>query len=144
MASPLIKALDSDGDGEISASEITNAPTTLKTLDKNNDGKLEADELRPHFGQGGPMGGGPEEGHGGSAMSADEEAKSYLTLDKNGDGKLTKEEVPTRMHGLFTRADENHDGIITREEIGVMVKKRFATIQQRGGSKDSFSGPPPD
>ena len=38
--SPLLKALDADGDGIISAAEIANAPAALKTFDKNGDGKL--------------------------------------------------------------------------------------------------------
>lgn len=43
----LMKALDADGDGVISAEEIANAPAALKALDKNGDGKLTPDELRP-------------------------------------------------------------------------------------------------
>lgn len=37
---PLIHALDTDGDGVISADEIANAATSLLTLDRNEDGKL--------------------------------------------------------------------------------------------------------
>lgn len=44
---PLMKALDADGDGTISAAEISNAAQALATLDTNKDGKLTADELRP-------------------------------------------------------------------------------------------------
>src|SRR5438128_7853319 len=55
---PLIRALDTDGDGEISAAEIEKAVTALKALDSNNDGKLADDELRGPGG-GGPGGGGP-------------------------------------------------------------------------------------
>ena len=47
---PVLAALDTDGNGEISAAEITAASAALKTLDKNKDGKLSADELRPRFG----------------------------------------------------------------------------------------------
>ncbi len=47
FAPPLIKALDTDGDGAISSSEIANASTSLATLDKNGDGNLTRDELRP-------------------------------------------------------------------------------------------------
>ena len=36
----MIAALDTDGDGELSAKEIENATVALKKLDKNNDGKL--------------------------------------------------------------------------------------------------------
>ena len=44
---PLIKALDADADGTISAAELAGAPESLKTLDKNGDGELSPDELRP-------------------------------------------------------------------------------------------------
>jgi len=44
---PLVRVLDADGDGVISADEIANAPAALKKLDKNGDGKLTPDELRP-------------------------------------------------------------------------------------------------
>ena len=43
-------ALDTDGNGEISESEIKGAVAALKKLDKNKDGKLTEDELRPSFG----------------------------------------------------------------------------------------------
>lgn len=56
--SPLVKALDVNGDGVIDASEIANAPAELKTLDKNGDGQLTPDEYRPHRPHGPPPGGG--------------------------------------------------------------------------------------
>ena len=43
-------ALDADHDGEISSSEIANAPTALKTLDRNGDGQITNDEVMPQFG----------------------------------------------------------------------------------------------
>jgi Ca2+-binding EF-hand superfamily protein len=150
MGSLLIKALDSDGDGTVSESEITNAPAVLKTLDQNKDGKLDEIEVRPNLGPGGSMRGGPgmrggpDGGRGGNVMSADEEVQRYMTLDKNGDNQLSREEVPARMQGLFSRADRNSDGVITREEIETMAKKRFATMQQHGGSSGGFPGPPRD
>ena len=47
---PLMNALDTDQDGEISAREIENTVAALKGLDKDKDGELSADELRPSFG----------------------------------------------------------------------------------------------
>jgi hypothetical protein len=44
---PIFAALDTNGDGVLSADEIANAPKSLLTLDKNGDGKLTIDELRP-------------------------------------------------------------------------------------------------
>lgn len=46
-APPLLRALDTNGDGIIDANEIANAPAELKTLDKNGDGQLTPDEYRP-------------------------------------------------------------------------------------------------
>jgi Ca2+-binding EF-hand superfamily protein len=43
-------ALDADHDGEISSSEIANAPAALKHLDRNADGQITNDEVMPQFG----------------------------------------------------------------------------------------------
>ena len=48
MGHPVLKALDVDRDGDLSADEISKASESLKSLDKNDDGKLTEDELRPH------------------------------------------------------------------------------------------------
>jgi hypothetical protein len=45
--SPLMIALDTNRDGELSAEEITQAIVALKTLDKNGDGVIDREELRP-------------------------------------------------------------------------------------------------
>ncbi len=44
---PLIKALDTDKDGALSAAEIAAAPESLTALDKNGDGELTPDEFAP-------------------------------------------------------------------------------------------------
>lgn len=44
---PVLAALDANHDGEISASEILNAPSALLMLDKNRDGQLTEGELLP-------------------------------------------------------------------------------------------------
>lgn len=53
--SPLLDALDTNRDGELSAEEIENAPAALRKVDKNKDGKLSVSELMPQrMGPGGP------------------------------------------------------------------------------------------
>jgi Ca2+-binding EF-hand superfamily protein len=42
---PLLKLLDANGDGQLSAEEIAEAASALRKLDKNGDGKISADEL---------------------------------------------------------------------------------------------------
>jgi hypothetical protein len=65
-APPLVAALDTNGDGELDATEIANAGAALLQLDVNGDGKLSKDELRPK-GHGGPGGAGglPQNGRPG-------------------------------------------------------------------------------
>jgi len=62
--SPLLAALDADGDGALSAQEMEGAAAALKKLDKDGDGKLSREELGPGpgrsrqgRGEGGPGGG---------------------------------------------------------------------------------------
>jgi Ca2+-binding EF-hand superfamily protein len=120
---PVNNALDANHDGEVSVSEIENAPAALRTLDKNGDGQLTEDEV-----------------------TADPVAalviQFMLAADTNGDGRLSKGEWSVRSaqefitaieaadvkhHGYVTeaeliaeirnRADSNHDGIVTAEEL---------------------------
>jgi Ca2+-binding EF-hand superfamily protein len=44
---PVLAAVDSNGDGSISAEELRNAPAALKTLDKDGDGKITREEAAP-------------------------------------------------------------------------------------------------
>ena len=62
---PVIAALDTDKDGTISAAELEAAPESLKALDKDGDGELSPEELRPQGMPphgGGPRGGGRPQG----------------------------------------------------------------------------------
>lgn len=135
---PVLEALDADKNGELSAEEIANAATALKTLDKNSDGKLDMAEVRPNFegmgrGFGGPPGGqgfGGGQGRGGS----EEMMKRLIAMDANKNGKLEKDEVPERMHSMFTRADKNDDGAMDQEEMTTMVRERT------GGQGSGFVG----
>ena len=118
--SKLLTALDTDGDGKLSPSEIAKASEALMTLDKNGDGVLSREEIGeparptpPAPPVADPRGG---EGRGGSGMVA--------RFDTNGDGKLTPEELPERMRGQFTRMDANKDGSLDEAEMRAMSGSR--------------------
>ena len=122
---PLMTALDTDGDGEISSKEIDEAPARLRTLDANKDGKLTMDELRP-AGFGGPGGFGG--GAGGEEM-----VNRLMEYDTDKDGKLNAEDLPERMRNIITRSDANKDGVVTREEL-------LALSRQEGGMRREGRG----
>jgi EF hand len=44
---PIVKSLDLDGDGNISAAELAKAQESLQVLDLNHDGMLSPEELHP-------------------------------------------------------------------------------------------------
>ncbi len=106
---PLMQALDTDKNGELSAAEIANASAALKALDKNGDGKLSADELRPAGMEG--ERGGPRADNNSEAITR------MMAYDKNGDGKLSAKELPDRMRGMIARGDTDKDGFISKAEL---------------------------
>jgi len=124
---PLMEALDTDKDGELSADEIAGAVAALKKMDKNNDGKLAGDEVRPprpDFGGRGGFGrpgeGGPEGGRGPGDMIA-----RLMENDKNEDGKLSKDELPEFIAArLMERADKNKDDFLDKAELEEMAASR--------------------
>jgi Ca2+-binding EF-hand superfamily protein len=121
LQSPLLQALDTDHDGELSAKELENAKTALETLDKNKDGRLTRDEIMPQgFGRTG------RGGRGGQTRDQDsaEIVTMLMTFDKNKDGKLTKEELPDSFKALMDRADVNKDGFLDKTELTAFVARQ--------------------
>jgi Ca2+-binding EF-hand superfamily protein len=133
---PLMTALDTDGDGEISTKEIDEAPMHLRTLDANKDGKLTMEELRPAGGGRGPFGGGPNGGAGGGA-GGEEMVNRLMEYDTDKDGKLKAEDLPERMRAIVTRADANKDGVVTRDELAAMSRGDGGQRRDRRDREDN-------
>jgi Ca2+-binding EF-hand superfamily protein len=99
---PVLAALDTNHDGEISDSEIRNAAAALRTLDANGDGKLVENEVRPDR----------------AVLAA---SNLMLALDANGDGRISQDErkgaLAVRFRGILDRADREAKGYVTEEDL---------------------------
>jgi Ca2+-binding EF-hand superfamily protein len=110
---PVLAALDTNHDGEISEYEIRNAAAALRTLDANGDGKLVENEVRPDA----------------AVLMA---SNIMFALDKNGDGRISPAErksmLAVRFRDLLDGADRARKGFVTEEdlvnEIRLSMEKR--------------------
>jgi Ca2+-binding EF-hand superfamily protein len=106
---PVLAALDTNHDGEISESEIRNAAVALRTLDRNGDGKLTLREVSPDRAE----------------LTA---SNIMVALDKNGDGRISQDErkgpIAARFRDLLDRADRDGKGYITEEDLVIAAGAR--------------------
>jgi hypothetical protein len=110
---PVLSALDTDHNKEISAEELAAAPTALLQLDKNKDGKLSEDEVSPQRGE--SQGNRPRPRRGPGIMRM---MKALSGLDANEDGVIDEAEIKNAVAAL-KKLDVNHDGKLTEDEVGM-------------------------
>ena len=135
---PIMKMLDADQDGTLSASEIANASKALIQLDKDGDGIISVEEMRPDMSKM-PMGiAGPGPGANGQLNGA-MMVKMFERSDSNGDGKLTGDEVPERMRDKLKMVDKDGDGSISKTEFAAMAA-RMEDGQGKRPGKDGNAG----
>lgn len=124
----LVRAIDADKNGEISADEIAGAADALKKLDRNGDGKITREEIGPPPQPAGRPGMPPE-----GFRPDPERFLGYMKQqDKDGDGKLSKDEVGERMRENFANLDKNGDGKLDDVELRQMAMG-MAGMQRPGG-----------
>jgi len=103
---PVLAALDSDHNGEISASEIEASAVSLRSLDKNGDGSISPAEVLPNAGD-------------------NRTALIMSRLDRDGDLRISRQELQSERAGpireMLERADQNRDGVVTALELRIEV-----------------------
>lgn len=107
---PLLRVLDADKNGELSADEITAAPAALAALDQNADGAVSADEL--HAGRPANAPTPPADG----ARHRRAASPVMLALDADQDGALSAAEIKNATASLKA-LDANKDGKLSRDEL---------------------------
>ena len=111
---PIVRALDADKNGELSAEEIAAAPAAIAKLDANSDGTVAVDELRPARPAGAPTPPAGATARTGSRAHPDD--LMMLALDANKDGTLSATEIAGAVASLKV-LDANSDGKLTRDEL---------------------------
>jgi Ca2+-binding EF-hand superfamily protein len=135
----VLRALDADGDGSISTSEIEGAVAALKKLDKNSDGQLTRQELESTLTD--RAGGAPAPGGRGRGGAPGRGAmlERLRQFDQNGDGKFSKDELPPRLQERFDTLDANKDGFINPRELP--AGQRSGADRPRRGEGANRPGP---
>lgn len=122
---PVVRVIDADRDGVLSATELGGASTAILTLDTDADGAVSTAELHAHPAR---PAGAPQRPTGAPALTrpaptaTDGVARTrpidpvMLALDANSDGALTALEIANASTSLAA-LDANKDGQLTRDEV---------------------------
>jgi Ca2+-binding EF-hand superfamily protein len=106
-----MRALDSNTNGVLEATEIASAPKSLATLDADSDGKLSATELMPL-----PPGMTSAQRPALPAGVKLPSSPVQKVLDANADGELDATEISNAATTLL-KLDADSDGQLSQEEM---------------------------
>lgn len=118
----LFTALDTDGDGRLTAREIYGSRDVLRSLDRNNDDRVQSHEIPGSIAVG-FVRGNPQNNNNLFVMPAPQRQNSELPpwfrgMDTNGDGDISPREF-LGVRGKFVQLDQDEDGFISADEIPV-------------------------
>lgn len=143
VAAGLLRALDQDGDGQLSKDEIAAASASLLALDKDGDGALNRRELMA-----GPPSAPPPAAEAGAKKKAKAKAAAAKLpdperlmarlnkMDANGDGKWSESELPPFLKKQFSKIDTNGDGQVDADEI----KQALEVMRRRAEKRAAKAG----
>jgi Ca2+-binding EF-hand superfamily protein len=132
---PWFRAMDQDGDGQITLKEWRNGGkpvSEFRQYDLNGDGILTADEVL-HFLKKARE---PKPDNGPGSVLPKGLPSWFKALDKDGDGQITLQEWRNAAKPVneFRQYDLNGDGIITSEEVLRYLKKPVELKLNQGQS----------
>jgi hypothetical protein len=114
---PIVRALDTDKNRELSAEEIASAPASLKALDRNADGAVSFEDLRPQRPADAPERSARERPAAPDGATRTRPVDPVmLALDADGDRSLSPAEMANAAVSLKA-LDANSDGKLTSDEL---------------------------
>lgn len=116
----MFKAVDTDGDGRITAAEQSAfREARFKTLDANGDGSVSAEEYTASH-----------------RAKLDERMRGHFAkLDADGDGRLTAAESQSQRQMDVMKFDANSDGAVTQDEIRAKLQAHKRGDKERAPSE---------
>ena len=129
--------LPNGGPGHAAGGAQTNL--LFMALDTNQDGQLSASECAKAAGGHGHGGGSapnPQE-------QATENVEVLMAFDKNHDQMLTAEELPASLQSLMERADYDRDGKITKLELTKLAQQTATPATSPAGFPPRRGDPQP-
>jgi Ca2+-binding EF-hand superfamily protein len=132
MASQIIDDLDTNGDGVLSADEISKAGKQAQNIlgaDANGDGVVTKDELSADITKKMASRQAHMHHHGAGAIAA----KIMDNLDTDGDGSLSADEINSSgSSAQIQPADTNSDGVVSMAELIAYLTNSSAGSQTQG------------